>query len=52
MSGSRSAEDAVSRERRIFGGVDGDSEATDLRGRMLDVVLGLFDGIDYDDALC
>lgn len=39
---------------RIFGGDgldgDGDVEGTeDLRAPMLDVVLGLFDGLDYDD---
>lgn len=27
------------------------SSSTDLRGRMLDVVLGLFNGVDYDDEL-
>ena len=40
-----------SRDRRIFGGDDDDSQsARDLRGPMLDVVLGLFNGIDYDDS--
>jgi hypothetical protein len=43
-------EDAQSRDRRIFGGVEGEQESTDLRGQMLDVVLGLFDGVDYDDS--
>lgn len=37
----------------MFGGVDDDTEsALELRGPMLDVVLGLFNGVDYDDALC
>lgn len=49
------SEDAATRDIRIFGGSaeDGDDESeqeVDLRGRMLDVVLGLFDGIDYDDV--
>lgn len=45
-------ESAITRDKRMFGGEDGDSEsALELRGPMLDVVLGLFDGIDYDDAL-
>lgn len=44
-------ESADSRDRRIFGGVDEDTEsAKDLCGPMLDVVLGLFNGVDYDDA--
>lgn len=44
-------ESANSRDRRIFGGVDEDTEsAKNLCGPMLDVVLGLFNGIDYDDA--
>ncbi|KXT18561.1 hypothetical protein AC579_2294 [Pseudocercospora musae] len=45
-------ESATSRDRRMFGGDDDDTKsAMDLRGPMLDVVLGLFNGIDYDDAL-
>ncbi|EME85561.1 uncharacterized protein MYCFIDRAFT_171467 [Pseudocercospora fijiensis CIRAD86] len=45
-------ESATSRDRRMFGGEDDDTKsAMDLRGPMLDVVLGLFNGIDYDDAL-
>lgn len=50
---STQAESAKSRDRRIFGG-DGDEtqSALELRGPMLDIVLGLFNGIDYDDALC
>ena len=43
-------EDAISRDLWVFGGLPDDQfESSDLRGRMLDVVLGLFDGIDYDD---
>lgn len=45
-------DDARSRDLRIFGGEEGESEESDLRGPMLDVVLGLFDGVDYDDAMC
>jgi len=43
-------ESAAARDRRIFGGLDGEDESADLRGAMMDVVLGLFNGIDYDDA--
>lgn len=52
ISSRLSQEDAQSRDIRIFGGLENEVEATDLRGPMLDVVLGLFNGIDYDDALC
>jgi hypothetical protein len=46
-------ESAASRDRRIFGGDDDETRsALELRGPMLDVVLGLFNGIDYDDSLC
>ena len=46
-------ESAEAWDRSWFGGVDEDSEsARDLRGPMLDVVLSLFNGVDYDDALC
>ena len=46
-------ESATTRDKRMFGGEDDDTEsAMELRGPMLDVVLGLFNGIDYDDALC
>lgn len=46
-------ESAESRDRRIFGGDDDETQsAMELRGPMLDVVLGLFNGIDYDDSLC
>lgn len=51
-SSQESQEDAKSRDIRIFGGLENELESTDLRGPMLDVVLGLFNGIDYDDALC
>ena len=44
-----------SRTRRVFGGVDSsddngsdDEESTELCGSMLDIVLGLFGGVDYD----
>ena len=46
-------ESAEARDRSWFGGVDEDSQsARDLRGPMLDVVLALFNGVDYDDSLC
>lgn len=40
-----------SRTRRVFGGVEAsdDDESTELCAPMLDVVLALFGGIDYDD---
>ena len=44
-------ETMAARERRIFGGEEGEVEdGTDLKGQMLDVVLGLFNGMDYDDV--
>ena len=48
-------ESDAAREQRIFGGPaeqgkEGDEGGVDLRGPMLDVVLGLFSGMDYDDA--
>ena len=49
---TRSREDNKSRDLRIFGGLEDDSESSDLRGPMLDVVLGLFNGVDYDDEAC
>lgn len=45
-------EDSLARDLRIFGGDRDEASTTDLRGPMLDVVLGLFDGLDYDDAMC
>nr|POF03469.1 hypothetical protein CFP56_72565 [Quercus suber] len=48
-----STESAAARDQRIFGESDEDEkfgDFDDLRGPMLDVVLGLFDGIDYDDG--
>lgn len=43
-------EDDAMRDRRFFGGDEEDEGNTDdLRGAMLDVVLGLFDGVDYED---
>lgn len=48
-----SQEDDHSRDIRIFGGLeDEEFESEDLRGPMLDVVLGLWNSTDYDDALC
>jgi hypothetical protein len=47
-----SLETPQSRARRVFGGIeslDGDDEAELLCAPMLDVVLSLFGGIDYDD---
>lgn len=40
-----------SRTRRVFGGVEAsdDEESTELCAPMLDVVLALFGGIDYDE---
>ena len=44
-------EEAAAREKRIFGGCEHEDEG--LKAPMLDVVLGLFDGLDYDDdAFC
>lgn len=46
-------ESVEARDRRIFGGDEDETQsAMELRGPMLDVVLGLFNGIDYDDSLC
>lgn len=39
-------------DRRVFGGLEGETDSGNLRGAMMDVVLGLFNGVDYDDALC
>lgn len=49
---SQQCETASERDLRIFGGQKGETEPPELRGLMLNVVVGLFDGIDYDDALC
>ncbi|KYG42487.1 hypothetical protein M433DRAFT_409654 [Acidomyces richmondensis BFW] len=46
----RISESAAQRELRIFGGLEGERDQSDLRSRMLDVVLGLFHGLDYEDA--
>ena len=43
-------DDLGARERRVFGGVEGEGEDEDLKGRMLDVVVALFKGVD-DDGL-
>lgn len=44
-------ESATTLDKRMFGGEDDDTaSAMELRGPMLQVVLGLFNGIDYDDA--
>ena len=50
----RKREDLWERELRIFGGSEDESESVgeDLKAPMLDVVLGLFDGLDYDDDAC
>ncbi|EME47915.1 hypothetical protein DOTSEDRAFT_69744 [Dothistroma septosporum NZE10] len=46
-------ESAASRDMRIFGGLEDDTDSAEaLRVPMLDVMLGLFDGVDYDDSLC
>ncbi|EMC92191.1 hypothetical protein BAUCODRAFT_281232 [Baudoinia panamericana UAMH 10762] len=45
------AELAYNREQRIFGGVYGEPDASSLCGPMLDVVLGLFNGVDYEDPI-
>ena len=45
-------ENAIARDLRIFGGLENEPDSTDLRGPMLDVVLGLFNGLDYEDASC
>lgn len=44
----------LERELRVFGGSEEESEADgeDLKGPMLEVMLGLFDGLDYDDDAC
>lgn len=42
-------ESAGARDRRIFGDADQQGDELDLRGPMLDVVLSLFDGLDYDE---
>ena len=44
-------ESIEARERRIFGGEGGGLEDDALKGPMLDVVLGLFNGLDYDDGV-
>nr|POF23949.1 protein atp12, mitochondrial [Quercus suber] len=46
-------ESALALDRRIFGDSDEDDDSNqmnDLRGAMLDIVLGLFNGVDYDDG--
>lgn len=45
------SETPQSRTRRVFGGVEAsdDDESTELCAPMLDVVLALFGGIDYDE---
>lgn len=44
-------ESAEARELRIFGGEEGERGGKELCGPMLDVVLGLFNGIDYEDVV-
>lgn len=46
---SDTREDLTERDMRIFGGSRGESGGDELKAPMLDVVLGLFDGLDYDD---
>ena len=53
----RKCEGPREREMRIFGGICGGEEEEEggeeeLKAPMLDVVLGLFDGLDYDDDAC
>lgn len=50
--GPITAESTEARMLRIFGGVEGEHEESDLCAPMLDVVLGLFDAVDYDDGVC
>lgn len=46
-------EDPECRDMRIFGGLpEEQEESSDLRGPMIDVVLGLFNAIDYEDENC
>ena len=48
----RSQENVAAWERRMFGGAEEDVDGANLRGAMMDVVVSLFGGVDYDDALC
>lgn len=43
------AEDDVKRNMRVFGGSTDEAGSMELCGPMLDVVLGLFGGVDYED---
>lgn len=45
------AEDAATRNVRVFGGSESEAGSSELCGPMLDVVLGLFGSIDYDEAM-
>ncbi len=50
---AQARESVGARDRRIFGGGDAAEQAEndmDLRGPMLEVVLGLFDGLDYEEV--
>lgn len=49
---SKTREGLWEREKRIFGGSGDEGDGEDLKAPMLDVVLGLFDGLDYDDDAC
>lgn len=42
-------EDDAARRIRVFGGSADEARSTELCGPMLDVVLGLFGSVDYDD---
>jgi hypothetical protein len=42
--------ESAKRDCRFFGGLEGEEDTMNLRARMLDVVLGLFNGLDYDDS--
>lgn len=48
-SSSSKAKDDAERNLRVFGGSSDEAGSTELCGPMLDVVLGLFGGIDYED---
>lgn len=47
----RSLGTTISNHRRIFGGMDDEPELMEMCESMLNVVVGLFGGVDYDDAV-
>lgn len=52
VTNKRSApEDDATRRIRVFGGSADEAESIELCGPMLDVVLGLFGSVDYDDSM-